>query len=151
MFPEGTPDPEYPDNPRQNGVRKDKRNLVQEWQDKHQVTGAQGCGGHGRAGLQGVGLRAEAWLCPLQGARYVWNRTALIQASQDPSVTHLMGKDPPPPPRAPPRPPRPPPRPPPPPPPPAPPPPPPPEGFLGRETWSMKRNETSAGTPPWWR
>ena len=91
MFPEGTPDPEYPDNPRQNGVRKDKRNLVQEWQDKHQVTGAQGCGGHGRAGLQGVGLRAEAWLCPLQGARYVWNRTALIQASQDPGVTHLMG------------------------------------------------------------
>uniref|UniRef100_A0A8D1MIA2 alkaline phosphatase n=1 Tax=Sus scrofa TaxID=9823 RepID=A0A8D1MIA2_PIG len=91
MFPEGTPDPEYPDNPRQNGVRKDKRNLVQEWQDKHQVTGAQGCGGHGRAGLQGVGLRAEAWLCPLQGARYVWNRTALIQASQDPSLTHLMG------------------------------------------------------------
>uniref|UniRef100_A0A8D1VS84 alkaline phosphatase n=1 Tax=Sus scrofa TaxID=9823 RepID=A0A8D1VS84_PIG len=61
MFPEGTPDPEYPDNPRQNGVRKDKRNLVQEWQDKH------------------------------QGARYVWNRTALIQASQDPSLTHLMG------------------------------------------------------------
>uniref|UniRef100_A0A8D1RMZ4 alkaline phosphatase n=1 Tax=Sus scrofa TaxID=9823 RepID=A0A8D1RMZ4_PIG len=61
MFPEGTPDPEYPDNPRQNGVRKDKRNLVQEWQAKH------------------------------QGARYVWNRTALIQASQDPSLTHLMG------------------------------------------------------------
>uniref|UniRef100_A0A4X1SQB4 alkaline phosphatase n=1 Tax=Sus scrofa TaxID=9823 RepID=A0A4X1SQB4_PIG len=61
MFPEETPDPEYPDNPRQNGVRKDKRNLVQEWQAKH------------------------------QGARYVWNRTALIQASQDPSLTHLMG------------------------------------------------------------
>ncbi|XP_047629720.1 intestinal-type alkaline phosphatase-like isoform X2 [Phacochoerus africanus] len=61
MFPEGTLDPEYPDNPRQNGVRKDKRNLVQEWQAKH------------------------------QGARYVWNRTALIQASQDPSITHLMG------------------------------------------------------------
>ena len=27
----------------------------------------------------------------IDGARYVWNRTALIQASQDPSVTHLMG------------------------------------------------------------
>lgn len=95
MFPEETPDPEYPDNPRQNGVRKDKRNLVQEWQAKHQVTGAQGCGGHGRAGLQGVGLQAEAWLCPLQGARYVWNRRTFLQAAQDPSVTHLMGKDPP--------------------------------------------------------
>uniref|UniRef100_A0A8D1MMW8 Alkaline phosphatase n=1 Tax=Sus scrofa TaxID=9823 RepID=A0A8D1MMW8_PIG len=61
MFPEETPDPEYPDNPRQNGVRKDKRNLVQEWQAKH------------------------------QGARYVWNRRTFLQAAQDPSVTHLMG------------------------------------------------------------
>ncbi|XP_043765618.1 intestinal-type alkaline phosphatase-like [Cervus elaphus] len=61
MFPEGTPDPEYPRNSRQNGIRKDKRNLVQEWQAKH------------------------------QGAQYVWNRTALLQASTDFSVTHLMG------------------------------------------------------------
>lgn len=61
MFLVGTPDPEYPDDASQNGVWKDKRNLVQEWQDKH------------------------------QGAQYVWNRTALIQASQDPGVTHLMG------------------------------------------------------------
>jgi hypothetical protein len=30
----------------------------------------------------------------LQGSRYVWNRTQLMQASQDPSVTHLMGNDP---------------------------------------------------------
>ncbi|XP_069435588.1 intestinal-type alkaline phosphatase-like [Ovis canadensis] len=61
MFPEGTPDPEYPYNIRQNGVRKDKRNLVQEWQAKH------------------------------QGAQYVWNRTALLQAANDSSVTKLMG------------------------------------------------------------
>ncbi|XP_057602470.1 intestinal-type alkaline phosphatase-like [Hippopotamus amphibius kiboko] len=61
MFPEGTPDPEYPDDASQNGMRKDKQNLVQEWQAKH------------------------------QGAQYVWNRTALVQASTDPSVTHLMG------------------------------------------------------------
>nr|XP_031534617.1 intestinal-type alkaline phosphatase-like [Vicugna pacos] len=44
-----------------NMIRKDKRNLVQEWQAKQ------------------------------QGAQYVWNRTALMQASNDPSVTHLMG------------------------------------------------------------
>ncbi|XP_032336393.1 intestinal-type alkaline phosphatase-like [Camelus dromedarius] len=61
MFPEGTPDPEYPQDANQNGVRQDKRNLVQEWQAKH------------------------------QGAQYVWNRTALMQATNDPSVTHLMG------------------------------------------------------------
>uniref|UniRef100_A0A4W2EGS3 alkaline phosphatase n=1 Tax=Bos indicus x Bos taurus TaxID=30522 RepID=A0A4W2EGS3_BOBOX len=36
MFPERTPDPEYPEYSRQNGVRKDKWNLVQEWQAKHQ-------------------------------------------------------------------------------------------------------------------
>lgn len=27
----------------------------------------------------------------LQGTRYVWNRTELMQASQDSTVTHLMG------------------------------------------------------------
>uniref|UniRef100_A0A5F5PVI4 Alkaline phosphatase n=1 Tax=Equus caballus TaxID=9796 RepID=A0A5F5PVI4_HORSE len=61
MFPKGTPDPEYPNDASQNGTRVDQRNLVQEWLAKY------------------------------QGAQYVWNRTVLIQASQDPSVTHLMG------------------------------------------------------------
>nr|XP_020028384.1 intestinal-type alkaline phosphatase-like [Castor canadensis] len=61
MFPKGTPDPEYPADTTQNGIRLDGRNLVQEWLGKH------------------------------QGARYVWNHTQLMQASQDPSVTHLMG------------------------------------------------------------
>ncbi|ELK32601.1 Intestinal-type alkaline phosphatase 1 [Myotis davidii] len=61
MFPKGTPDPEYPGDASKSGVRLDMRDLVQEWQAKH------------------------------KGARYVWNRTALIQASQDPSLSHLMG------------------------------------------------------------
>ncbi|XP_051010202.1 alkaline phosphatase, germ cell type-like [Acomys russatus] len=61
MFPKGTPDQDYPANPGQAGTRLDGRNLVQEWLAKH------------------------------QGARYVWNRTELIRASMDPSVTHLMG------------------------------------------------------------
>lgn len=34
MFPEGTPDPEYPF---QKGTRLDGRNLVEEWLSKHQV------------------------------------------------------------------------------------------------------------------
>ncbi|XP_007940076.2 intestinal-type alkaline phosphatase [Orycteropus afer afer] len=50
-----------PEYPNQRGVRQDGRNLVEEWLDKH------------------------------QGARYVWNRTALLEASMDRSVTHLMG------------------------------------------------------------
>ncbi|XP_048448671.1 intestinal-type alkaline phosphatase, partial [Rhincodon typus] len=31
MTPEGTPDPEYPENPSQNGTRKDKENLIEKW------------------------------------------------------------------------------------------------------------------------
>ncbi|XP_005326547.2 intestinal-type alkaline phosphatase [Ictidomys tridecemlineatus] len=61
MFPNGTSDPEYPGDVNQTGVRLDGRNLVQEWLQKH------------------------------QGARYVWNRQQLIQASQNSSVTYLMG------------------------------------------------------------
>eukprot|EP00073_Rattus_norvegicus_P050049 XP_017452393.1 PREDICTED: alkaline phosphatase, placental-like [Rattus norvegicus] len=61
MFPKGTPDPEYSGNRAQSGTRLDGQNLVQKWLAKH------------------------------QGARYVWNRTELIQASQDSAVTHLMG------------------------------------------------------------
>ncbi|KAK2108292.1 hypothetical protein P7K49_013457 [Saguinus oedipus] len=61
MFPTGTPDPEYPSDASQNGIRLDGKNLVQEWLVKH------------------------------QGAQYVWNRTELMQASLDPSVTRLMG------------------------------------------------------------
>lgn len=61
MFPKGTPDPEYPADATQNGIRIDNRNLVQDWQAKY------------------------------QSGRYVWNREQLIQASEDPSVTHLLG------------------------------------------------------------
>nr|KAF6352898.1 alkaline phosphatase, placental [Pipistrellus kuhlii] len=61
MFPKGTPDPEYPGDASHQGTRADMRNLVQEWLAKH------------------------------EGAQYVWNRTALLQASQNHSVTHLMG------------------------------------------------------------
>ncbi|XP_069878487.1 intestinal-type alkaline phosphatase-like [Dipodomys merriami] len=61
MFPQGTKDPEYPNNANDSGIRLDKRDLVAEWMKKN------------------------------QGARYVWNREELIQASQNPSVTYLMG------------------------------------------------------------
>uniref|UniRef100_A0A2K6R687 Alkaline phosphatase n=1 Tax=Rhinopithecus roxellana TaxID=61622 RepID=A0A2K6R687_RHIRO len=94
MFRMGAPDPEYPHDYSQDGTRMDGKNLVQEWLAKHQVMGAGRCRRHsrGRAEVWGSGLWAEAWPSPsLQGARYVWNRTELMQASQDPSVTHLMG------------------------------------------------------------
>ncbi|XP_075807391.1 intestinal-type alkaline phosphatase 1-like [Microtus pennsylvanicus] len=61
MFPKGTPDPEYPNDSSQSGTRLDGGNLVEKWLKNH------------------------------QGARYVWNREELIEASQDRTVTHLMG------------------------------------------------------------
>uniref|UniRef100_A0A8C5F1V6 Alkaline phosphatase n=1 Tax=Gopherus evgoodei TaxID=1825980 RepID=A0A8C5F1V6_9SAUR len=61
MTPVETPDPEYPGNTTHNGMRKDNKNLI------------------------------TLWLESKQGARYVWNRTALLSAASDPSVTHLMG------------------------------------------------------------
>ncbi|XP_042535255.1 intestinal-type alkaline phosphatase-like [Dipodomys spectabilis] len=61
MFPKGTPDPEYPADATRAGSRLDGRDLVQEWLGQH------------------------------QGAQYVWNRTGLLQAAQDPAATHLLG------------------------------------------------------------
>ncbi|KAM9003125.1 intestinal-type alkaline phosphatase 1-like [Sarcophilus harrisii] len=59
MFPAGTPDPEYSGTV--GGVRKDSRNLVQEWLDSR------------------------------QGASYVWNRDQLLRTARDPSVTRILG------------------------------------------------------------
>lgn len=62
MFPNGTPDPEYPDDATRSGVRLDGRNLVQEWQAKRQVRGVPGAGaeqgqGQGCRPRDGGGLR----------------------------------------------------------------------------------------------
>ena len=54
MFPKETPDPEYPAEAEHSGVRLDDRNLVQEWQAKHQVRGLMGAGGT-------AGTRARHW------------------------------------------------------------------------------------------
>ncbi|KAM9279669.1 intestinal-type alkaline phosphatase-like [Morus bassanus] len=58
MTPVGTPDPEYPTH---EGIRKDKKNLI------------------------------NMWLEARQGARYVWNKTEMLAAAADPSVKYLMG------------------------------------------------------------
>uniref|UniRef100_A0A8C6Z9N4 Alkaline phosphatase n=1 Tax=Nothoprocta perdicaria TaxID=30464 RepID=A0A8C6Z9N4_NOTPE len=39
--------------------------------------------------LDGVNL-IDVWHCP-QGARYVWNRTEMLEAADDPQTTYLMG------------------------------------------------------------
>ncbi|XP_030044375.1 intestinal-type alkaline phosphatase-like [Microcaecilia unicolor] len=62
MTPSGTRDPEYPENAQQNGLRKDGRNLIEEW--KKAKTGAQ----------------------------YVWNKDQLDHLNLDsPTITHIMG------------------------------------------------------------
>ncbi|NXQ55663.1 PPBI phosphatase, partial [Anthoscopus minutus] len=61
MSPVGTPDPEYPNNSGQNGIREDGKNLI------------------------------DTWLQARPGARYVWNRTEMLAAAANPSVNYLMG------------------------------------------------------------
>ncbi|XP_062987862.1 alkaline phosphatase-like [Elgaria multicarinata webbii] len=53
MTPQQTPDPEYPNDPKQNGTRKDGLNLIKKW-------------------LNGK-----------QGARYVWNKEGLDAVDED--------------------------------------------------------------------
>ncbi|NXV07625.1 PPBI phosphatase, partial [Cettia cetti] len=61
MTPVGTPDPEYPANSKQNGIREDGKNLI------------------------------DIWLEARPGARYVWNKTEMLAAAANPSVNYLMG------------------------------------------------------------
>ncbi|NWV32569.1 PPBI phosphatase, partial [Grantiella picta] len=67
MTPTRTPDPEYPEDPDQNGIRKDGQDLIAEWLSAKKVV----CQGRG-------------------GARYVWDKKGL-DAVEDDSVSHLMG------------------------------------------------------------
>ncbi|NXI61183.1 PPBI1 phosphatase, partial [Anseranas semipalmata] len=53
MVPRGTPDPEYPEDPAENGTRRDGRDLVAEW------------------------------LSTKQGARYVWDKKGLDAVDED--------------------------------------------------------------------
>ncbi|NWW82414.1 PPBI1 phosphatase, partial [Climacteris rufus] len=68
MTPRWTPDPEYPEDPDQNGTRKDGRDLIAEWLSAKKV------------------VLCSHW----QGARYVWDKKGL-DAVKDDSVSHLMG------------------------------------------------------------
>ncbi|KFO08125.1 Intestinal-type alkaline phosphatase, partial [Balearica regulorum gibbericeps] len=61
MTPVGTPDPEYPTYTSENGMREDGNNLI------------------------------NMWLEARPGARYVWNRTEMLAAADDPKVNYLMG------------------------------------------------------------
>ncbi|NXM83712.1 PPBI1 phosphatase, partial [Oenanthe oenanthe] len=86
MTPRRTPDPEYPEDPEQNGTRKDGRDLIAEWLSAKQVVCRE----------EGMWLQAQSvchwhWLCSRwQGARYVWDKKGL-DAVEDDSVSHLMG------------------------------------------------------------
>ncbi|NXI38536.1 PPBI phosphatase, partial [Galbula dea] len=61
MTPTGTPDPEYPTHASENGIREDGNNLI------------------------------NIWLEARKNARYVWNKTEMLSAADDPNVTYLMG------------------------------------------------------------
>ncbi|XP_005051226.1 PREDICTED: intestinal-type alkaline phosphatase isoform X1 [Ficedula albicollis] len=61
MTPAGTPDPEYPTDRNQSGIREDGQNLIDMWLEKR------------------------------PGARYVWNRTEMLAAAANSRVNYLMG------------------------------------------------------------
>ncbi|XP_068020003.1 intestinal-type alkaline phosphatase-like isoform X1 [Melanerpes formicivorus] len=61
MTPTGTPDPEYPSYPSENGTREDGNNLINKWLEER------------------------------PHARYVWNKTEMLAAAADPDVQYLMG------------------------------------------------------------
>ncbi|NXI38542.1 PPBI1 phosphatase, partial [Galbula dea] len=66
MTPKRTPDPEYPEDSAQNGIRKDGLDLIAKW-----LSGKQLCSHR-------------------QRARYVWDKKGLDAVADD-SVSHLMG------------------------------------------------------------
>lgn len=75
MAPRGTPDPEYPEDPAQNGTRRDGRDLVAEWLSTKQVPWR----GRGAITIVGHGARAIAIASPLaarapatSGTRRAW-------------------------------------------------------------------------------
>ncbi|NXE51781.1 PPBI1 phosphatase, partial [Casuarius casuarius] len=89
MTPKQTPDPEYPDDPAQNGVRKDGLDLIAEWLGSKEVPepGRRGAG----AERCRVGVSHRHHVCShWQGARYVWDKKGLDEVEDD-SVSHLMG------------------------------------------------------------
>ncbi|NWI92621.1 PPBI phosphatase, partial [Pitta sordida] len=61
MTPAGTPDPEYPTQASQNGIRQDGINLI------------------------------NTWLGGRKDAHYVWNKTEMLAAAANPNVKYLMG------------------------------------------------------------
>ncbi|NWX89145.1 PPBI1 phosphatase, partial [Nothoprocta pentlandii] len=89
MTPKETPDPEYPDDPAQSGIRKDGLDLISEWLSSKEVPGLAQRGavpGHHRAGTSYKHLVCPCW----QSAQYVWDKKGL-DAVDDDSVSHLMG------------------------------------------------------------
>lgn len=53
MMPRGTPDPEYPQDPKQNGARKDGVHLIQTWLSTRKVPPAASAENGGEGGLPG--------------------------------------------------------------------------------------------------
>ena len=84
MSPRWTPDPEYPEDPAQNGTRRDGRDLVAEWLSTREVA-QRGCSA-------GHGVCATATTVPsLPGCALRLDKKGL-DAVDDTSVSHLMGK-----------------------------------------------------------
>lgn len=72
-------------------MRNDTLNLIDMWLQTHQVGDVEGDSPPPTAAPgMGPGITDPSGI-HLQGARYVWNRTELLNASADPNVNYLMG------------------------------------------------------------
>ncbi|NXY18650.1 PPBI phosphatase, partial [Atrichornis clamosus] len=90
MTPVGTPDPEYPTNSQQNGIREDGKNLIDMWLEARPVGDAAGTVLCPLPLAQALAPTNSRGIRP-QGARYVWNRTEMLAAAANSSVNYLMG------------------------------------------------------------
>uniref|UniRef100_V9KD00 Alkaline phosphatase n=1 Tax=Callorhinchus milii TaxID=7868 RepID=V9KD00_CALMI len=87
MTPAGTPDPEYPKDPTQNGIRKDKQNLIDIWlKNKEDAVYV-----WNKSQLDGVNVRTTKYLMGLfepKDMKYDLNRNSLM----DPSIAEMTEK-----------------------------------------------------------
>ncbi|XP_039627120.1 alkaline phosphatase, intestinal, tandem duplicate 1 [Polypterus senegalus] len=89
MTPQGTPDPEYPSSTSSKGLRKDNKNLISMWQEKHKSKVAKYV--WNKMELDAVDLRTTDYLMGLfepKDMKYELNRNKTL----DPSIVEMTEK-----------------------------------------------------------
>uniref|UniRef100_A0A803YNQ5 Alkaline phosphatase n=1 Tax=Meleagris gallopavo TaxID=9103 RepID=A0A803YNQ5_MELGA len=88
MSPRWTPDPEYPDDPAQNGTRRDGRDLVAEWLSTREVAQRGRSAGHGVCATATAVSSLSGRLFEPKDMKYELNRNT----TTDPSIVEMTEK-----------------------------------------------------------